>query len=159
FVGEDVDVVVSASNSAELRPRFVAEPFPHVTRQSFPSRRLEQWMIDRRIIGAILSADTERDDVLDCVRYLIDTLGKARSSANGEVRANRRIATGDVEANPDNGYPFAIGCDTTDRHHVAEVAVRHQGGALRTARHVRQLSEGFWFVIAEDGGLAHMSTD
>src|SRR4029450_13835378 len=36
LVNEDIDVMVTTANRAELRPRFVAKRFPYVRRQSFP---------------------------------------------------------------------------------------------------------------------------
>src|SRR4029450_1981529 len=115
-------------------------------------------MIDRRVIGPIPPADAERDDVLDLVRNLAEAFGKIQSSMKKEVGANGCIATGDVEAHSDHRDFLAVGGDPADRHHVPEMAVCHQRGTLRAARHVGELCERLRFVIAEDCGLAHRTT-
>ena len=114
-------------------------------------------MIDRRVIGPILPADAERDDLLDLVRNLAEAFRKIQSSMQGEVGANGCIATGDVEAHSDNRDVLAVGGDTADRHHVAKMTVRHQCGTLRAARHIGELCKRLRFVIAEDCGQAQLA--
>ena len=47
--------------------------------------------------------------------------------------------------------------DAADRHDVAEMAVRHQRGALGAAGDVLELRERVRLVLAEDGDLVRVS--
>ena len=63
-------------------------------------------MIHRRIVGAVLPADAERDDVLDLVGERRQPLEQARGAAEREVGPDRRVAAGDVEADAHDRHLF-----------------------------------------------------
>ena len=162
LVDEDVDVVVAAADGAELRPGLAAQPVARVARQRIPCPALEQRMIDRGIVGAVLPADAERDDVLNLVGDLRQPIDAVRRAVQRQVGANRRVAAGDVEPDADHRHLLGVGSHAADRHDVAQMPVGHQRRALGAAGDIVELRQRVGFVLAEDGdvrGLVFHSQD
>src|SRR4029079_11629792 len=65
LVGEHVDVVVSAADRAQLRPRLLAQVSAMLRLERVPGGILEQRMRRRGIVGAILPAHAKADHIGD----------------------------------------------------------------------------------------------
>jgi hypothetical protein len=135
LVSEDVDVVIAAADGAELLAGLVAEVAPHAHRQRLPGRRLEQRVINRRIVRSVLAPDAERQHVLDLVGDGLQAIGEPRGPGQRQVGANRRVAARDVEAHADHRDLFVVAGDAADRHDVTQVAVGHDRQAVGAAGH------------------------
>src|SRR5690606_31402189 len=88
LVGEDVDVVIPAPDRAELftslLPEFVAVPPPAGYR--IPGGVIEERIVDRRIVRAVLPSDPERDRRLDLVGQLVgEGIERERAVARSQV--------------------------------------------------------------------------
>ncbi len=108
-------------------------------------------MIDRRIAGPVLAADAKRHGLLDLVGQLRKPIDKVRRAVQGQVGTDGGIAASDVETDADHRNLFVVGGHPADRHDVADVAVGHERGALRTAGDVLELRQRASVVLAEDG--------
>ncbi len=148
LVGENVDVMIAAADGTELRARLGAQPFARMSGHRFPRRALEQRMIHGGVVRPILAPHAERDASLDLVGDRRKLLGEGGRVL--QIGADRGVAAGDVETDTNHGDLLVVGGDTADRHHVAEMAVGHEGGALGAAGDVLELREGLRFVLAED---------
>jgi hypothetical protein len=154
LVGENVDIVIATPDGPELRARLVDERLALVRRRGVPRFIVEELVIDRRIIGAILPPDTEADRVGDLIGD-----GRERATLRGvgstevgerEIGANRGVAAGNVEADADHGHLVAVCSDAPDRHDVAHVAVRHERDTLGGLRHFLELDDRLFVVLSED---------
>jgi uncharacterized membrane protein len=76
----------------------------------------------------------------------------SREVRDGAIGHYRGVSARDVEANADDGHLIVVRRDSTDRHDVAEVAVGHEGDAMRARGDVRQLREGLGVVRSENHG-------
>ena len=110
-------------------------------------------MPDRGVVRAVLAADAERDDILDLVGDRRQAIDEARRVPEREIGADRGVAARDVEADADHRHLLAVRGHPADRHDVAQMAVRHEGGPLGTAGDVLELRERVRLVLAEDGDL------
>ena len=153
LVDEDIDVVIAAADGAELRPRLAAQPLARMPRQRVPRRAPEQRMIDGSIVGAVLPANAEGDDVLDLVGDLRQPIDEAGRAVQRQVGANRGVAAGDVETDADHRHLPGVGRHAADRHDVAQVPVGHQRRAFGAAGDVVELRQRVRFVVAEDGDV------
>ena len=160
LVGEHVDVVVAAADRAELRARLARERLARVLAGTAShAGALEQRMVDRRVVGAVLAADAERHDRPGSRRRSpVELVGEVGRPVQGEVGADRGVAAGDVEPDADDRHLFLVGGDAADRHHVADVAVGHQRRALGAAGDVLELRERVRLVLAEDRSLVSSSS-
>src|SRR6185295_1921258 len=123
--------------------------------QRVPRRGREQLMVDRRIVGSILPADPERDDVLDFVGDLVEPRGEIGRSVQGEIGADRGVSARDVEADADHRHLVPVRGHTANRHDVAKVAVRHQRRTFGAAGHVVEFRQRLGFVLAKNVNRAH----
>jgi hypothetical protein len=112
-------------------------------------------MIRRGVVGPVAPAHAERDGALNLVRQEVE-IGPG-VLVQPPIGANRRVAARDVEPDAHHAHLIAIGGDAADRHHVPEMAVRHERHPLRAARHVAQLLEGLLVVGTENHRLTHAS--
>jgi hypothetical protein len=111
-------------------------------------------MIDRRVVGAIAPADAEahavRHRVRDGGEGAMHFLGSPAERVERDVRADGRVATGDVEPDADHRHEIPIRGDTADRHHVADVPIRHERRVHRALAHALELKDRLLVVLAED---------
>src|SRR5205085_3667953 len=126
FIGENIDVMVPASDRAELIDRGLLQ-LAH--RRQLPRRIVEQLVIDSRF--AFL-ADAEGNIAHDIVH---DFFHRRRDLRSSRVGANGEIAAGDIEA--DTGEPDLVRVSyyAADRLRVTFVAVRAQDRPLAARRH------------------------
>src|SRR5689334_9758749 len=141
--------MIAASDGAKLITRLGDQGRAlRLGRDRAPDGRLKEWMIGWRIVVAIAAADAEADRRLDLVGEVLELL--AREPIEGEIGANRGVATCDVETDADDRDLASIGGDTADGHHIAEVSVGHQRDALGAGRDVRELGERLLLVGSEN---------
>lgn len=154
LVHEDVDVVVAAADRAELAARLGPQRLAVRGGHGVPGVVREERVVHGGIVGAVLPADAEahrrRDLVGDRHERALLLLLVGTEVREGEVRADRGVAAGDVEADTDDRDEVAIGRDAADRHDVAHVTVRHEGGIHRLLAHLFELEEGLLLVLTED---------
>ena len=154
FVHEDVDVVVAAADRAELLARLGLKRLAMLRRDGAPRRIVEEWMIHRRVVRLVLSADAEAhgvgDRVGDLAEQLLHLVGISAERFEGEVGADRRVSAGDVEPDAHDRDLVVVRRDAADRHDVAHVAVGHESGVDRVLTHMLELDDGLFVVLAED---------
>src|SRR5204863_6934425 len=95
LIGEHVDVVVARANRAELLTGLGTQAVALVpVRHGVPRGILEQRIARRRVAGAILQADAERQRGLNLIGELAQPSLQLRQR---HVGADRGVAAGDVE--------------------------------------------------------------
>ena len=104
-------------------------------------------MIDRRVVGAVLSPHAEADRVGDLVGDSIET---CMHRVEREVGADRRVAAGDVEPHAHDRHLIVVRGDTADRHDVAHVTISHERRIDRVLAHMLELADGLLVVLSED---------
>src|SRR5580692_1274428 len=91
-------------------------------------RSIEHWAIHPFIVPA---ANAEAD----CVQYLVHDSTDVRAQIGApHIETHSLIATTDVEPYASGTDGISISDDTTNRHSVTEVIVRHQGNSVRGLR-------------------------
>src|SRR5688500_13190726 len=123
-------------------------------RNCIPHRRLEQCIIDRCIIGAVLPADAKADLLLNVIGKLyervVNLLVVLAEIAQLQVRADRCVTARDVEAHADYRHLVTVRGYATNRHDVADVTVSHQRGFFSTARDVVDLIQRREVMLTEN---------
>jgi len=154
LVDEHVHVVVAGADGAQLLPRLAAQRPPMLGGHRVPRRILEERVVGRGVVRAVLPADAEADLGLDLVRDGVQPaaalLLAATQVVQHEVGADRRVAARDVEADAHHRHLIAVRGHAADRHHVAQMPIRHQRRPLRATRNVAQLRQRLLVVLAED---------
>src|SRR5438270_8482504 len=145
FIGENIDVMIPASDGAELIGRGLLQ-FAH--RRQLPRRIVEQLVIDSRF--AFL-ADAEGTIAHDVVH---DFFHRRRDLRSSRVDANGEIAAGDIEADTGERDLVRVSDYAADRLRVTFVAVRAQDRPLAPRRHAPfDLRDRRFVVLAKDFGV------
>ena len=111
-------------------------------------------MVDRSVVSVVLPPDAEahrRGDVVgQSAQRPLNFLDVIAELPEGEIGADRRIPTGDVEADSDNGHLLAIRGDAADRHHITNVTVGHERGVGSARADILELGERSGIVRTKD---------
>jgi hypothetical protein len=118
FIGEEIDVVISAANRAQLLASHFLE---RCNGFAFPGSAIKQGVIDPFCVAA---SHAEANRVPDLVHDFLD--GGAKGGSR-HVEQNGFVATGDIVANAAGTDGVSIGDDSADGHGVTLVVVGHQG--------------------------------
>ena len=158
FVREDVDVVIAAAHRAELRPRLVGSSSRAWLRHGVPgASRTADDRPAHRPRGSCARCRTRSRP--GSRRRSRGSRSDAGPACRASVRSVRIAALPQAMSKPTPTTETCsrVGGDAADRHHVAEVAVRHQRGALGAAGDVLELRQRVRLVLAEDSDVRHAS--
>ena len=153
LVGEHVHVVIAASHGSELSASLPEQVFPVLCGNRLPCFIIEQRMIYGGVVSLVGPADPEAHRTVDLVGDLVQPCLELRALGSEgrqvKIGPDGCVSARDIEPDTDHRDLVPVGGHATDRHHVTQVAVRHQGGALGALRDVAELDQRLFVVFSE----------
>lgn len=149
LVGEHIDIVVAASDRAELTSSLGLERVSFVLAgNSVPGSVLEEGMVVRGIRSTTGAADAKADLALDLVRNAAQL--SSTEAGEGPIGTDGSVAAGNVESDTHDAGMVTVGRHTSDRHDISLVAIGHEGDTLSPLGDNLELGECLGIMLAED---------